>query len=150
MNKQTRQFSIREIISREHVGNQEDLAQALKRAGFDITQATLSRDLSEMGVARISTSEGPRYIINGEGEDHRIRALLSYEVTAIEHNESLIVIKTLPGRAQGVADLIDSIQSDDIMGTIAGDNTIFIAPRSVSAILKLTQMIRTFITTSGD
>ena len=150
MNKQTRQFSIREIISREHVGNQEDLARALKRAGFEITQATLSRDLSEMGVSRVSTPGGPRYAVNGEGEDHRVRALLSYEVTAIDHNESIIVIKTLPGRAQGVAELIDSIHSEDILGTLAGDNTIFISPRSVKRIPILIQRLRTFITAAGD
>ena len=150
MNKQTRQFNIREIIAREHVANQEDLAQALKRAGFDITQATLSRDLAEMGVHRMSTSEGPRYVVNGQSEDHRVRALLSYEVTAIEQNESMIVVKTLAGRAQGVAELIDSLHSDDILGTLAGDNTIFIAPRSVKVIPKLAQTLRDFITTSGD
>jgi transcriptional regulator of arginine metabolism len=150
MNKQTRQFTVREIISREHIGNQDELAQALRRAGVEITQATLSRDLAEMGIARISTAEGPRYIVSEESEDKRIRALLSYEVTGILHNESMVVIKTLAGRAQGVAELIDSVDDSAILGTIAGDNTIFVAPKSVSMIPKLVERLRTFITTSEE
>jgi len=150
MNKQTRQFTIREIISRDHIGNQEDLARVLKRAGVEITQGTLSRDLAEMGIARISTPDGPRYIVSEESEDKRIRALLSYEVTGIQSNESMIVIKTLSGRAQGVAELIDTIGSPEILGTIAGDNTIFIAPKTVKAIPKLVDSLRTFITTTDD
>ncbi len=150
MDKQKRQFTIREILSREHVGSQEDLARALRRAGHAITQGTLSRDLAEMGIARVGTAEGPRYLASDGSEDHRVRALLSYEVTAIHANESMIVIKTLAGRAQGVAELIDSLSAAEILGTLAGDNTIFVAPRSVKDISKLLKRLRAFITEQGD
>jgi transcriptional regulator of arginine metabolism len=150
MDKQKRQFTIREILSREAIGSQEDLAVALKRTGCEITQATLSRDLAEMGVARIATEAGPRYSAGNSREDHRVRALLSYEVTAIHANESMAVIKTLPGRAQGVAELIDSIGAQEILGTIAGDNTIFVAPRSAKELPKLVKKLRAFITEQGD
>ena len=153
MNKNERQFTIREIVTKQNVGSQEELQRSLKRAGFKTTQATLSRDLAEMGVGRITFEEGPRYTFYRDGDDHpvtkgldRARALLSYEVQEINHNESLIVVKTLTGRAQGVAEMIDSMDSPLILGTIAGDNTIFITPRSVKDISKLVKKLREFIT----
>lgn len=148
ISKQSRQFTIRQIISHEAITNQDDLVRALGRWGIDITQATLSRDLAEMGVARISTSDGPKYVLGPEGEDKRVRALLSYEVTSIDHNESLIVVKTLTGRAQGVAELIDSLKHPSILATLAGDNTILVVPKSVLAIGELVETLREFITTS--
>jgi transcriptional regulator of arginine metabolism len=148
ISKQSRQFTIRQIISHEAISNQDDLVRALGRAGIDVTQATLSRDLAEMGVARVSTSDGPKYVLGPEGEDRRIRALLSYEVTSIDHNESLIVVKTLSGRAQGVAELVDSLKHPAILATLAGDNTILVVPRAVAAIGELVGTLREFITTS--
>jgi len=148
MSKQKRQFTIREIIEREHVTSQEDLQRALRKAGFPTTQATLSRDLSEMGVSRIATQEGSRYSMEPKTEDNRVKALLSYEVRGIHASDSLIIVKTLAGRAQGVAELIDSINSPHILGTIAGDNTIFIAPRSSKVIPRLERELRVFITSA--
>ena len=148
MNKNQRQFAIREIVTKEHIGSQDDLQRSLKKAGFDITQATLSRDLSEMGIGRIATPEGPRYAFYDDGEDTRVRALLSYEVRGIYHSDAMIVIKTLAGRAQGVAEMIDSIESPYILGTLAGDNTIFIAPQSSKVMPRLIKELRAFIT--GD
>ena len=147
MTKQERQFAIREIIGREHISNQDDLARMLKKSGVDYTQATISRDLAEMGVARMQTVDGPRYVTPQEN-DMRVRALLSYEVTSIDCNESMVVVKTLSGRAHGVAELLDSIQDADILATIAGDNTIFIAPTSTKNIPKLVKTLRAFITSS--
>jgi transcriptional regulator of arginine metabolism len=149
MDKQKRQFTIREILSEQQIASQDELAAAMKRAGFPITQATLSRGLAEMGVARVGTADGPRYTVKGT-EDHRVRALLAYEVTAIMANESMVVVKTVPGRAQGVAELIDMLDAPEILGTIAGDNTIFVSPKSVKDITKLVKKLRTFITEQGD
>jgi transcriptional regulator of arginine metabolism len=150
MDKQKRQFTIREVLSREQIASQEELASALKRAGFPITQATLSRDLAEMGVARVGTAEGPRYTVKDTTEDHRVRALLAYEVVSITANEAMVVVKTLPGRAQGVAELIDMLDASEILGTIAGDNTIFVAPKAVRDLSKLVKKLRAFITEQGD
>ena len=146
MNKHKRQFTIRELLTQKRVSSQEDLVKALKQAGIDITQATLSRDLNEMGIARMSTPDGPRYV-SQEADDQRVRALVSYEITSIQHNECLIVVKTLAGRAQGVAQLIDSMNSPHILGTLAGDNTIFITPRSLKEIPRLIKELRAYITT---
>jgi transcriptional regulator of arginine metabolism len=150
MDKQKRQFTIREVLSKHQIASQDELVVAMKRAGFPITQATLSRDLAEMGVARVGTSDGPRYSVKDTTDDHRVRALLAYEVTGITANESMAVIKTLPGRAQGVAELIDMLDATEILGTIAGDNTIFIAPKSMKDLPKLIKKLRAFITEQGD
>lgn len=142
MNKQQRQASIRQIISQRTIGSQEDLSEALREAGVEVTQATLSRDLKEMGIARVGTADGSRYIIPQGSEEIRLRSFLSYEIVSIESNETLVVIRTLAGRAQGVAELIDHLQIPGMLGTIAGDNTIFVAPASRDAIETIKARLR--------
>ena len=146
MTKKKRQFTIREIVTKQQVASQEELQRKLKKAGFPVNQATLSRDLVEMGINRMGTDEGPRYEMDDAGEDTRVRELLSYEVRDIQRNEAMIVIKTLAGRAHGVAELIDSLHSQFILGPIAGDNTIFIAPVATKDLNRLTRELRGFIT----
>ena len=146
MRKQQRQFLLKEIITRQTIASQEELADELQERGEEVNQATLSRDLREMGISRIHTPEGPRYAFSTEGEEKRIRTLISYEIQNVTANESMIVITTLPGRAQGVAEMIDSLKLPEVLATLAGDNTIFIAPRSVKYIPKIERKLREFIT----
>ncbi len=143
--KQARHLAIKEILAREIVGNQEDLLRLLKRAGFDVTQATLSRDLKALGVGRVNTVDGVRYVPQTEVEEQKLRAFLGYEIEGIDSNESVIVVKTLPGRAQGVAGIIDGLRHPLVLGTIAGDNTIFITPKSVKKIPDLMKVIRSLM-----
>jgi transcriptional regulator of arginine metabolism len=150
MNKPSRHFAIKQIITSQVVASQEDLRLLLERDGVEVTQATLSRDIKELGIARVNTPEGMRYVLRPESEENRLAALLSYEVESIEHNEAVIVIKTLPGRAQGVAEIIDNFyQGEGILGTIAGDNTIFVAPASTRNIPELVARIRDLIAQRG-
>lgn len=131
MNKQSRHFAIKEIITQKHVSSQGELCQELRKAGYEVTQATLSRDLRELGTVRVHTEGGARYILLKEEQERKLGSFIGYEVESISCNESLIVIKTLSGFASGVAEFIDSLHHPDILGTIAGDNTIFITPVSV-------------------
>lgn len=147
MSKANRQFSIKQIVTDQEIASQEDLAQALTQAGFDVNQATLSRDLREMGIVRLPSVTGSKYSFVTDTEDARLRALLAYEVKSIVCNESLVIVKTLAGRAQGVAELIDSMKHPEILATLAGDNTIFIAPRSVNSIDMVVEALKEFITT---
>ena len=110
MNKQRRQFLIKEIISDKVISSQDELVKELKKAGESVNQATLSRDMQEMGISRINTMQGARYQFSVEGEEKRIRTLISIEIQNIHSNESMVVVRTLPGRAQGVAEMIDSLQ----------------------------------------
>lgn len=93
----------------------------------------------------MSAGQGSKYVLSAENEDKRTRTLLSYEVQNIESNESMVVVRTLPGRAQGVAEMIDSLQLASILATLAGDNTIFVAPRSVQKIKAIEKQLKAFI-----
>lgn len=141
---------IKEILAREVVASQEDLQWLLKKAGFEVTQATLSRDLKDLGVARINTPEGLRYVLQTHAEEQKLRAFLGYEIEHIDSNESVIVVKTLPGRAGGVAGFIDGLHHPLILGTIAGDNTIFVTPKSVKRIPDLIKVIRSLMSEQRD
>ncbi|MEK7669675.1 MAG: arginine repressor [Bacteroidota bacterium] len=134
MNKQGRHTAMKQIITHQAVGTQKGLRRALKNAGFDITQATLSRDLKDLGVARVNTPLGPKYVLHVESEERRLQSFVGLEIEQIDANESLVVVKTLPGRAQGVAEIIDSLHNPAILGTIAGDNTILVTPTSTKKI----------------
>ena len=130
MDKQARQFAIREIISTAPVGSQDELRIALKARGIKVTQATLSRDLRELGVSWVSATDGGRYALQPASEVQILRPIVGSQVVSINANESLIVIHTLPGCANVVGEFIDALNVADIIGTIAGDNTLLIIPRS--------------------
>jgi len=146
MNKQRRHFSIKQIITQQVISNQDELCQALEKAGFTVTQATLSRDMKELGIARVHSADRVRYVLNIESEERRLVPLIGYEIERIDSNETMIVIKTLPGRAQGVAEIIDSMHHPAILGTLAGDNTIFITPASVAKIEETLELVKGFTT----
>jgi transcriptional regulator of arginine metabolism len=145
LNKQSRQFAIRQIIGARMVANQDELRQLLEEDGIEVTQATLSRDLKEMGVGRVHTTEGIRYLLSSANEESRLASLIGYEVDSIDANEVMVVIRTLPGRASGVAEIIDGFRHPDVLGTIAGDNTIFIAPTSTKKLAGLVEDLRRYV-----
>ncbi len=142
MNKINRQIAIKQIITSRVIGSQEELCSALHKKGFESTQATLTRDLKDLGVSRVNTPEGLRYVLNPLNEEKRLQSFISYEIEQISANESLVVIKTLPGRAQGVAEIIDSLQNPLVLGTLAGDNTIFVTPSSTRKMDELVKFLR--------
>ncbi len=134
MNKSSRHLAIKQIIAHRSIANQEELCNALSKAGFPVTQATLSRDLKELGIARVNTPEGPRYVHHHQSEERRLQTVISYEVERIDANEVMVIIRTLPGRAPGVASFIDSLQHPEILGTLAGDDTVLVTPSSTKKI----------------
>jgi len=142
MNKPQRLFVIKELIQSQPIASQDELVLLLKKRGFDVTQATLSRDLAELGVARVHTGEGARYALSQSKEDQKITPIVLHEVVGIDHNEVMVVIKTLPGRASGVASYLDSIKHPQIIGTVAGDDTVFVTPASVKKISALEKTIK--------
>lgn len=111
--------ALRDIISAREVRKQEDLVAALQAAGFSVTQSSVSRDLTEMGVHKVNGT----YTIH---RDPTFAAIL----TAVPAGPHLLVLKTLIGGAQRVAYTIDAADMADIVGTVAGDDTIFIATAS--------------------
>ncbi|MCA0446013.1 MAG: arginine repressor [Bacteroidetes bacterium] len=129
-----RQNKIKEILQRHQVDSQDELVHLLKAEGIEITQATLSRDFSDLGVIRVRTEEGSRYVISQQESGSQVSRLIRYEVLNVANNENVIVVRTLAGRAQGVGHFFDRLNKPEILGTIAGDDTILIIPTSINHI----------------
>jgi transcriptional regulator of arginine metabolism len=140
--KAKRQNLIKQILTEKQISSYDSLVKALSDHGIRVTQATLSRDFAEMGVIRAMTPDGPRYQMD-EGETGRhIDRLLGYEVLAIRRNESMVVIHTLAGRAQGVARYIEQMHRPEIIGTLGGFCTVLVIPASVRQVRKVESIIR--------
>lgn len=137
-----RHRAIRDLVRTTDVASQDELVDALAERDVHVTQSTLSRDLKELRITRVPTDDGYRYVdpeaSSGAAaapelvpaDRERLRSLAPLEVVGIDHNETAIVIRTLVGRAQGVGVFLDRAGLDDILGTIAGDDTILVLPRS--------------------
>jgi transcriptional regulator of arginine metabolism len=135
--KMVRQSKIKELITSRDVSSQDELRELLNGSGSDVTQATLSRDLNEMGIVRIQTENGFKYVFHLDDTEPALKQIIGKEIIRIIHNESLIVVRTLPGRAQGVALYLDRMKNNHIIGTVAGDDAIIIVPESHSQIYNI-------------
>ncbi len=122
---QRRREAVARLIRTRRLGTQEELLAALAEAGEHATQATLSRDLARLGARRVSRPEGAFYELGPEADP---LALLRGQIASIDANASLVVIRTVPGSANAIARAIDLAQLAEVLGTIAGDDTIFVAP----------------------
>jgi transcriptional regulator of arginine metabolism len=142
MEKQQRHLAIKQIITERTITTQSDLALALRKGGFKTTQATLSRDMKELGIAWVYTPSGARYMLSPEQEEGRLTTLIGLEVEHIEANETIVLVKTLPGRAQGVAEIVDHLKLPSVLGTLAGDNTVFVLPRSIKRIKETVKALK--------
>jgi transcriptional regulator of arginine metabolism len=123
-----RREAVARLIAARHIATQEELLAALREDGFEATQATLSRDLARLGARRVSApGGGTRYELAEEERRDGIDAL-GRLVASVSCNGSLVVVRTHPGSAPAVARAVDLARLPDLLGTIAGDDTVFIAP----------------------
>ena len=137
LSKEQRQKRIQDIIARESIATQGELVQRLQEGGIQVTQATVSRDINELRLVRVPVGKGRhRYALaqmsghtNVEGE---LARLFQNFVHDIDRGENTLVIRTADGHATGVAMLLDRLRRDDIVGTIAGEDTIFVLARTVA------------------
>lgn len=141
--KARRQALIREIIEEQSIQTQEELAQALREHGMVVTQATVSRDIKEMHLLKVLSEDGSyRYATmdkEEQGTNDRLIRMLADSVVDLASANNLIVIRTLPGSAHVAGEAIDSLRWSEVIGTIAGDNTILVIVRSndeVDAVIK--------------
>lgn len=130
--KTERHKKILEIISRENIETQNQLIEALAREGVKSTQATLSRDIRDMHLVKEQTSGGVyRYTAGGRDgvfdHDTRLRKIFRESVVSYAVAQNLIVIKTLPGLADAACSTLDSMSIPNLVGSIAGDDTAFVA-----------------------
>ena len=141
--KAKRQALIREIVENQSIQTQEELADALREHGMVVTQATVSRDIKEMHLLKVLSEEGGyRYATmdkSEQGMNERLIRMLSDSVVDMSSANNLIVIHTLPGSAHVAGEAVDSLHWPEVLGTIAGDNTILVIARSnedVDAVLR--------------
>jgi transcriptional regulator of arginine metabolism len=144
--KRERQLAILKLISAEAIASQEELRQELAGRGWHVTQATLSRDLREMGVVRVPGEDGARYVrpemLAADEGKPSLEALLPQLFSSVDGVSELLVLRTLPSGAQPIAEAVDAQGWPEIIGTIAGENTILIICRSVQARIELSGRLR--------
>jgi transcriptional regulator of arginine metabolism len=134
--KARRQAAILDIVGRDPVRSQEQLRQRLFAQGFDVTQATLSRDIKELGLMKRASDgayqsapdDDPAAPASDAARHNLQRALMDY-LAGIEQSQQLLVLRTGPGEAQLLALAIDRAKLGDVLGTIAGDDTILVISR---------------------
>lgn len=139
--------SLKELLSHSFSGTQEALCQTLKERGINITQSALSRVLRKMGAIKSVNSEGYFvYNLPLEPKEPGVRTRVNYLVTAILASDTLIVVKTAPGSASLIGSILDHHQPANILGTIAGDDTVLVIPRHSSVInetiLKIQELLQ--------
>jgi transcriptional regulator of arginine metabolism len=144
--KARRQMKIQEIITKEIIHTQEELAERLHQEGFDVTQATVSRDIKEMGLIKVpSVDDEYRYAVPTElhpaNLQDRLKRLMRETVVSMNNTESLIVIRTIPGNAHALASVIDNSSWEEIIGTVAGDDTILLVIKPEEAVPIVTKRL---------
>lgn len=146
--KTRRHRKILELIKENSIGTQEDLAERLKAAGFNVTQATVSRDIKELALIKISVGKDSyRYALPTEVmvSDTRLRFMLQEFVLNYAVSDNILVIRTAPGNANAVAVALDNAQWGEILGSIAGDDTIFIVVRKKEEIPELLERLESYL-----
>src|SRR4051794_19171612 len=131
--KQLRQRAIRDLVDQRPIRTQQELAAALRERGFRATQATVSRDVAELGLAKSRRGAARAYVLPARpveaeswGED-RLRRLLADLPVQLREAGLLLVVRTLPGSAHAIAAALDRARWPEVVGSIAGDDTVFVA-----------------------
>lgn len=147
--KSKRHNKVLEIINQSEIETQEELAEELKKSGFDVTQATVSRDIKILKLIKMQSSSGKyRYVAPSKEErglNDKLYSILKNAAISAEKVDKFVVLKTLTGAASAVAEAIDNLYTEDVAGTIAGDNTIFILVRTDEKAEELILKVRKII-----
>ena len=135
--KSKRQQAILSLVGRERLGSQEEIRSRLSSLGLEATQSTISRDVEELGLARIHGPDGTRYVVPGQAGVSPPAAMLRHALAefALSFTRGageLLMIRTPPGAANALGEALDRSNLSNIAGTIAGDNTILVVPREGS------------------
>ncbi len=148
--KYNRHAKILDIIENNVIETQDELAEKLRELGMDVTQATISRDIKELRLVKVLTPDG-KYRYSAMHSDtgnmnDRLLVIIKEAYVSCDYANNILVIKTLPGMAQAVAATIDALGWNDIVGTIAGDDTIMVVCRAEKIaedlMDKITRMVR--------
>ena len=149
MTKADRHRKILELISEKIVSTQTELTELLIKAGFDVTQATTSRDLQELRIMKVVLADGTyKYTVAKENEpdiNGKLRKILGECLVNADYAVNIVVLKTITGAAQAVAFALESVVNDEIVGSIAGDDTIMIVLRNDKQAQELSLKIAEYI-----
>ena len=146
--KNKRQHKILDLISKNIIITQGELQEALINAGFEVTQSTVSRDIKELRLVKGHDSEGNYRYISGEntsmGEQpyNHYREIITNSVKSVDYAINNVVIKCYTGMASSVCVAVDTLFADRMLGSLAGDDTIFIVTRSEKESVELTEKIK--------
>lgn len=148
--KEHRQAKILEIIRRQEIETQEELCDFLNREGFQVTQATVSRDIRELKLTKISLNGGKKKYISlsdmGDEMSDKYNRTFRDSVLSVDRAQNILVLKTVSGMAMAVALAIDTMDCREIVGSIAGDDTVMCAVRTVeeteALVRRLTDILR--------
>ena len=147
--KTGRQSKIIEIIQKNEVETQEELSEYLVRGGYSVTQATVSRDIRELKLTKISMNNGrQKYAILNDASDdmsQKYARILRDGFVSMDMAQNILVIKTVSGMANAVCAALDSMQMQEIVGSIAGDDTIMCAIRTVEDTTALMKKIKKIV-----
>jgi transcriptional regulator of arginine metabolism len=147
--KARRHFAIAAILNSERIATQEDLCERLRAQGFTITQATVSRDIKELGLLKTSDEEGYYYVMSGQpargNMQDRMKRMFNTQVLGIDYSENTVVIRTTPGAAQSVGQLIDSLNHANIIGSVGGDDTILVIVKPKSRTENVVRYFQSFL-----
>lgn len=152
--KARRQTKILELIKDKHIETQEELLSELRSQGFNVTQATVSRDIKELRLIKIPAGNGSYKYATSPQKNTFIPSetlsLFSGSVTSVDFSHNIVVLKTNSGMAQAVCAAFDNIHRPGVVGTIAGDDTIFIATRGEDASLALVTELKRFLSSKAN
>lgn len=144
--KTVRQVAILDIIEKQEIETQEELASALNVRGIRVTQATVSRDIKELRLLKVLTPSGKYKYATGDQADNnltdRFIRMLAESLLSVSSANNLIVVKTLSGSANVAAEALDSMHWPEVLGTLAGDNTVLLIIRSNEETITVTSRIR--------
>lgn len=147
--KKIRHRKIVEIIEKYDVETQEELASYLKSAGFTVTQATVSRDIRELKLSKLPTGSGKqKYVVLKQDDSHmgdKYIRVLRDGFASMDMAQNILVVKTVSGMAMAVAAALDALKFPEIVGCIAGDDTIMVAIRTTEETLTLMEKIHIMI-----
>ena len=145
--KTKRQDEIIRLISESDIETQEELASELRAVGFKVTQATISRDIRELHLIKVASSKGDGFKY-AKPEKHeiavseRLGRILTDSMVSVDFSGNIIVVKTISGSANVAAEALDNLGWPEILGTIAGDNTIFIVVKDEADTAEISERIR--------
>ena len=144
--KSNRQNEIIQLISSRDIETQEELAAELRRMGYKVTQATVSRDIRELRLIKVASKGGGYKYARPERHEaavsERLTRILTDSLVNVDHSGNTIVVKTLSGSANVAAEALDTLEWPEILGTIAGDNTIFAVVRNEADAGEIADRIR--------